>query len=64
MKRQVEDMVSSLGAAKVKICTYKDIRKIYPEYESVAALARSKKMDFQKVYEIIRKDVEKMNNYK
>lgn len=53
MSRKITTVKTSIGEAEVKICSLGDIKKYYPEYESVAALASKTGLSFQKVYTII-----------
>lgn len=40
LKREIKEVKTSLGTAKVKICSLPSGKRIYPEYESVAQLSR------------------------
>ena len=53
MERSTECVETPHGTARVKVCSYGDIRKVYPEYESVRSLCRESKMDFRNVYQVI-----------
>ena len=53
MERETRSVETSLGTARVKVCSLGSIRKIYPEYESVRALCRKSDCDFRKVYHLI-----------
>lgn len=55
LERRFETVETVLGPANVKVCRLPDgTRRYYPEYESVAALARESGMPFQEVYELVR----------
>ncbi|MDD7178442.1 MAG: nickel pincer cofactor biosynthesis protein LarC [Lachnospiraceae bacterium] len=53
MDRSTESVETPFGTARVKVCSYGSIRKVYPEYESVRSLCRESKMDFRNVYQVI-----------
>lgn len=53
LKRRQETVITSLGEAKVKVCTIgSEIRK-YPEYNSVIALCKKYGKSYQEVYSLI-----------
>jgi hypothetical protein len=49
MNREIRTVDTAVGSAKVKLCTYGDVRKIYPEYDSVAELCRKTGRDFEEI---------------
>lgn len=51
MSREVLTVNTPYGDVLVKKCTWQDVERIYPEYESVKALAESSGTDFYKVYQ-------------
>lgn len=51
MERTPDTVETPYGPVRVKRCTYGDIRKVYPEYESVRALAEQTGISFREVYE-------------
>ena len=53
MEREARSVETSFGTARVKVCSYGSIRKIYPEYESVRELCRKTNCDFRKVYQAV-----------
>lgn len=54
LPREVLDVQTPYGPAKAKLCTLPDgERRVYPEYESVKALAAEKKLPFRKVFESV-----------
>lgn len=53
MERTCRTVETPYGAAQVKLCRHGDVKKIYPEYESVAALCRAGGRDFGEVYQVI-----------
>jgi len=50
MQRQKVTVQTPYGAVEAKKCSWQDICRIYPEYESVKALAESTGKDFQSIY--------------
>lgn len=58
MNRQMCTVETAYGTAQVKICSYGDIKKVYPEYESVVQLCQKSKQDFRNVYQAICAKVE------
>ena len=55
MNRRIEQVETDHGTAKVKVCEYEGRVFYYPEYESVTAICRKTDIDFQSVYDEIRK---------
>ena len=53
MDREVRAVETVYGTAHVKVCCYGDIRKIYPEYESVRALCQKTQSEFRNVYQAV-----------
>ena len=49
-ERKNETVQTPYGEATVKDCSYRDITKVYPEYESVAGLAKETGVAFDTVY--------------
>lgn len=56
LKREVRKVETSLGEAQVKICDVYGESRIYPEYESAAAIAAAKNLPYTKVWERIQKE--------
>lgn len=55
LDREIKTVSTSLGNAKVKVCTYPDgEREMYPEYEDVARLAKKNSISYLKAYDIIK----------
>ena len=50
MDRHTEEVMTSFGPARVKICTRGDIRKVTPEYEDAARLSREAGISLQEAY--------------
>lgn len=53
MERTSREVETAYGTALVKECRYGQLRKVYPEYESVALLCRESGEDYRKVYQAI-----------
>lgn len=56
--REVQKVVTSLGEVQVKVCNVYDERRIYPEYENVAAIAAEKKLPYREVWEKVLREAE------
>lgn len=56
LKREIKEVQTSIGRAKVKICSLPLGQRIYPEYESVIELCRKSGLSWQEVYELIRRE--------
>ncbi|MDO4475450.1 MAG: LarC family nickel insertion protein [Lachnospiraceae bacterium] len=50
LRRESLDFYSSLGPVRLKVCHHNDQTYAYPEYESVAALCRSRDLPFEETY--------------
>lgn len=50
LEREIRRVPTSLGEAAVKLCSLYGSRRIYPEYESVAAICKQKGLSYQEVY--------------
>ncbi|MGN0344630.1 MAG: nickel pincer cofactor biosynthesis protein LarC [Lachnospiraceae bacterium] len=53
MERELRHVETMYGTATVKVCSHGNVRKTYPEYESVRKLCKEAKVDFCKVYQAI-----------
>ncbi len=53
LERKVCLVNTSLGEAQVKLCSFGGEKRIYPEYESVARLAREHRLSYQQVYRTV-----------
>lgn len=58
LKRQALTVATSLGEARVKVCTGDTGKWYYPEYESIAALSRESGLSYSQVYEVVRRQCE------
>ena len=50
LSRKEETVSTAYGEAKVKVCEYKGMTKVYPEYESAAALAKENAIPIDRVF--------------
>lgn len=57
MQRDIRRVETSFGMAEVKVCRIGEIVRVYPEYESIAAICREKHMDFQDVWNRVYEEV-------
>lgn len=55
LKREEKTVSTAFGQAEVKICEARGVSRVYPEYESVAKLAKENQVPFSKVYQIVQK---------
>ena len=53
MQREQRKVETPFGIAVVKVCSHGEIRKIYPEYESVRTLCETSGSGFREVYQVI-----------
>lgn len=58
LEREVRQVQSSLGEVQIKICDAGGEPKIYPEYESVAAIAAEKKLSYRDVWDRVLREAE------
>lgn len=56
--RESRRVATSFGEMEVKVCVGPGVRKIYPEYESVAAACRREGLSFDKVYQAVKRECE------
>ena len=54
LKRVIKTIDTPWGAADVKICSGSGIKRVYPEYESVAAICKKTNEGFSEVFDTIR----------
>lgn len=57
LKRECRTVRTTLGDLKAKVCDIYGESRLYPEYESVAAIAREKKMPYREVWEQVLKEL-------
>lgn len=60
LEREVRTIKTSLGEAQVKLCNAYGGLRIYPEYESVAAIAAERKLPYREVWEKIFREAENL----
>lgn len=58
LKREIRKMDTTLGEAQVKVCDVYGEMRVYPEYESVAAIAAEKKLAYRDVWERVLREAE------
>lgn len=58
LEREECTVATSFGDIKIKACSNPDVRKLYPEYESVAAVCRRENLPFDSVYRTVRNECE------
>ncbi len=54
LAREIREVETPYGTARVKVCTFQDAVRYYPEYESVAELAKKNQMPFTELFSLIR----------
>ncbi|MBQ1493161.1 MAG: nickel pincer cofactor biosynthesis protein LarC [Blautia sp.] len=59
LSREIVTAQTTLGPVQVKLCTYGERRRAYPEYESVSAICREKSLPFQDVFREICAQIDK-----
>ena len=50
MERESVRVMTDLGEGLVKVCTFKDVKKVYPEYESARLLAKKTGLSLDEIY--------------
>ena len=53
LPREILEMETSYGKAKVKKCRIGDVIRYYPEYESVLEISRRENLSYRKVYQAV-----------
>lgn len=56
--RDTRVVETSLGKAQIKVCRGKDLKKTYPEYDSMAELAKKHGLPLADVYETVKRESE------
>lgn len=59
LRRSKKTVQTPYGEAEVKICEKDDMKKVYPEYESVVRLCEESGAAFQDVFESVKQAIEK-----
>jgi uncharacterized protein (DUF111 family) len=57
LPREIIEVETEYGKARVKVCKLEDETRYYPEYEDVAKLARENDIAFMEMYEVIKNSV-------
>ena len=57
LPREIIEVETEYGKARVKVCELEDETRYYPEYEDVAKLARENDIAFMEMYEVIKNSV-------
>ncbi len=55
LRREERTVSTVFGKAQVKVCEARDVKRFYPEYESVIKLAEENQVPFSQVYQTIQK---------
>ena len=58
LKRKIDTVRTSLGDVQVKLCEIDGEIVVYPEYESVAALAKEHHLPYKSVWKIVSEEAE------
>ncbi len=61
LRREIRKIPTSLGEAEVKVCEINGSLRVYPEYESVAAICRENGLPYQEVWELICREAGEIN---
>lgn len=56
LNRTIQSVETTLGEVQVKICELQSGKRIYPEYDSVAAICKKHQLPFQQVYQLIQNE--------
>ena len=59
LDRKKRKVMTEFGEAEVKVCTCKSRTFCYPEFESVRSICKENGLDYQTVYNVIRREAEK-----
>lgn len=60
LPREMKEVETELGKAMVKICSYKGMKKAYPEYDCVRQLAREHHKTFDQTFRIVKAAAEQL----
>jgi hypothetical protein len=53
MEREIQSVETIYGTADVKVCTCGNIKKVYPEYDSVVEICKKTGLDFDEIRQLI-----------
>ena len=59
LERRKEIVATGYGEAEVKVCTHKDKKFCYPEYESVKNICENQGLSYEEAYYLVRTEAEK-----
>ena len=57
LPREIIEVETKYGKARVKVCELEDETRYYPEYEDIAKLAKENDIAFMEIYEIVKNSV-------
>lgn len=60
LPREMKEVETELGKAMVKICSYKGMKKAYPEYDGVRQLAKEHHKTFDQTFRIVKAAAEQL----
>ena len=60
LPREMKEVETELGKAMVKICSYKGMKKAYPEYDCVRQLAKEHHKTFDQTFRIVKAAAEQL----
>ena len=60
LPREMREVETELGKAMVKICSYKGMKKAYPEYDCVRQLAKEHHKTFDQTFRIVKAAAEQL----
>ncbi len=63
LDRKMETVTTDYGQAQVKVCTYKDRKFFYPEYESIKQLCEISGLDYMTVYQLVQTTAQQSLNH-
>ena len=60
LKTELKIIDTSLGKAQVKICDFKNEKRIYPEYNSIVEICKKSGKSYQEIYQFIINEYKKL----
>ena len=60
LREEMKEVETELGKAMVKICSYKGMKKAYPEYDCVRQLAKEHHKTFDQTFRIVKAAAEQL----
>ena len=60
LKTEIKIIDTSLGKAQVKICDFKNEKRIYPEYNSIVEICKKSGKSYQEIYQFIINEYKKL----